>query len=218
MSNDEAIEAKIKELGLDAPRVTPDRIAEVIVSEEFHVFPGSQLTVCCITLLNGFTVTGTSACASPENFNKEMGETIAKRNAKDQIWALEGYLLKQELYDNSDKAYYDKVISTAKMCHEVNASICRSFRDFSQTSWEDAPMLIKKSAMEGVKFHVLNPEASPEDCHVSWYNYKKAEGWTYGEIKDLEKKVHPNMVAYDKLSEADKVKDYVFKQVVGSLM
>ena len=53
--------------------------------------------MCCLTLQNGFTVTGESACASPENFDAELGRKIARDNARNKIWALEGYLLKQRL-------------------------------------------------------------------------------------------------------------------------
>lgn len=57
------------------------------------------LTFCVLVLRNGFTVTGESACASPENFNQEIGNKIARTNAREKIWALEGYLLKQKLYE-----------------------------------------------------------------------------------------------------------------------
>lgn len=95
--NEEAIENEIQEKGLTAPRLTPELIDNTIASEDYHVFPGSQLTVCCLTLRNGFTVTGESACASPENFDAELGRKIARGNARDKIWALEGYLLKERL-------------------------------------------------------------------------------------------------------------------------
>ncbi len=98
MSETETVEQEIQRRGLTAPRVTPDRISQVVRSEEFHVFPGSCLTVCCLTLINGFTVTGESACASPENFNAELGQRVARENAKQKIWALEGYLLKDRLH------------------------------------------------------------------------------------------------------------------------
>ena len=95
--SEETIEKANQEKGLNAPRLTPDLINAVIAKEDFHVFEGSQLTVCCLTLQNGFTVTGESACVSPENFDAEIGRTIARNNARDKIWALEGYLLKSKL-------------------------------------------------------------------------------------------------------------------------
>lgn len=98
MNNDQ-VEQEIQRKGLTAPRITPEILDNVIVSSDYYIFPGTQLTVCCLKLRNGFTVTGESACASPENFDKELGEQIAFRNAKDKIWALEGYLLKQRLYE-----------------------------------------------------------------------------------------------------------------------
>jgi hypothetical protein len=101
--NDETIEQEIQRKGLTAPRVTPADIEAVIRGEEYHVFGGTTLTVCCLTLRNGFTVTGESACASPENFNAELGQRIARENAKQKIWALEGYALRERLF-NTPKA------------------------------------------------------------------------------------------------------------------
>lgn len=92
------IEKEASKKGLNAPRITQHQIDHTIVSEQYHVFDGSQLTVCCLTLENGFTVTGESACASPENFNQELGRKIARNNASQKIWPLEGYLLKERLY------------------------------------------------------------------------------------------------------------------------
>ena len=124
------IEKEILGKCLTAPRVTTQRIEEVIASEYYFTaadgvagaaeacalhcrhaevdttkekapLPPYQshrlLTFCVITLKNGFTVTGESACASPENFDAEIGRKIARQNAVNKIWQLEGYLLKQEL-------------------------------------------------------------------------------------------------------------------------
>ena len=91
------IEKAIRANGASAPRLTPAEIDAVIAGEAYYVFPGTTLTVCCLTLRNGFTVTGESAAASPENFNAEIGERIAREDARRKIWALEGYLLKQSL-------------------------------------------------------------------------------------------------------------------------
>lgn len=97
--NESDIEKEIVDKGLNKPRLTPELIDLCIKSEDYHVFGGSQLTVCCLTLQNGYTVTGESACASPENFDAELGRKIAKDNARNKIWALEGYLLKQKLHE-----------------------------------------------------------------------------------------------------------------------
>ena len=56
------------------------------------------LTFCVLVLRNGFTVTGESACASPENFDAEIGRKIARQNAVEKIWPLLGFALKERLY------------------------------------------------------------------------------------------------------------------------
>lgn len=98
---DHDVEKEIVAKGLTAPRVTPDRIEGVIVSEQYHVFPGTTFTSCLLTLANGFTVHGESACASPENFDAELGRKIARDNAKNKIWMLEGYALRERLHNAS---------------------------------------------------------------------------------------------------------------------
>ena len=98
MNTELQIEKEIQDKGLNAPRLTPQLIDEVIVNESYHSLT-DVLTVCVLTLRNGFTVTGESACASPANYNEEIGNKIAKENAREKIWVLEGYLLKQKLYE-----------------------------------------------------------------------------------------------------------------------
>ena len=95
--NENQIEAEIQAKGLDAPRLSPEKIDAVIISEGYNVFPGTALTVCCLTLRNGFTVTGESAAVSLANFDEELGRKIARQHARDKIWALEGYLLREKL-------------------------------------------------------------------------------------------------------------------------
>ena len=117
-TDDGAIEQEIKAKGLTAPRVTPADIEANIVSE--HYFTATEalvgqergpewqatpsvldlLTFCVLVLRNGFTVTGESACASPENFDAEVGRKIARANAVQKIWPLMGYALKQQLAGN----------------------------------------------------------------------------------------------------------------------
>jgi len=78
-------------------RVTLDALNANIADEKF-IKATDVLTICVLTLKNGFTVTGESACADPSNYNQEIGERLAREQAKNKIWGLMGYALKQELY------------------------------------------------------------------------------------------------------------------------
>ena len=129
--NDQQIESEIQAKGLTAPRVTPQAIEANIKAEIFftaldgaaeaagdarshhnHVKDDADvadvhqalglLTFCVLILRNGFTVTGESACASPENFDAELGRKIARQNAVNKIWPLMGYALKQCLHENAN--------------------------------------------------------------------------------------------------------------------
>lgn len=123
--NNTAIEQEIQAKGLTAPRITPAAIEANIVEERYftaadgclgdwqyrHDTEGAEatgamqpvppslhlLTFCVLVLRNGFTVTGESACASPENFNAELGRKIARQNAVSKVWPLMGYELRSRL-------------------------------------------------------------------------------------------------------------------------
>jgi hypothetical protein len=97
MLNELEIEAEIIDKKLTAPRLTPDLIDSVISGEDYHIFPNTTLTVCCLKLKNGYCVVGESAAVSIENFDVELGRKIAKANARNKIWALEGYLLRSRI-------------------------------------------------------------------------------------------------------------------------
>jgi hypothetical protein len=120
----EPIEQEIQDKGLTAPRITPADIEANIASEHYFtardgrrgalheetyvgreqpaqdnsdLLPLNLLTFCVLVLRNGFTVTGESACASPENFDAEIGRKIAHQNAVAKIWPLMGYELRTQL-------------------------------------------------------------------------------------------------------------------------
>jgi hypothetical protein len=82
-----------------APRLRPEDIDKVIVGLDYHHFPGTTLTVCCLKLKNGYCVTGESAAAAGDNFDEEVGRRVAYLDARMKVWPLEGYLLKQQLFD-----------------------------------------------------------------------------------------------------------------------
>lgn len=122
--NDDAIEQKIQAKGLTAPRITPADLEANIAGETYFtaadgvlgayhnhdgVYQGTDahnesyalLTFCVLVLRNGFTVTGESACASPANFDAELGRQIARENAIEKLWPLMGYELKSRLHERA---------------------------------------------------------------------------------------------------------------------
>jgi hypothetical protein len=94
--NEHTLEEVMKMKGLTAPRITPIAIDELIASINYFV-DGPTLTICVLTLQNGFKVVGYSACASPENFDPQIGQTLAYEHARNQIWPLAGYALMERL-------------------------------------------------------------------------------------------------------------------------
>lgn len=110
-----------------------------------------------------------------------------------------------------------KIEQIAKVCHQANKAFCESMGDHSQVDWEIAPENLRQSAINGVKFHINNPLSTPEDSHNNWLNFKKAEGWIYGEEKNMDLKTHPCMRPYSELPEFQQKKDYLFKYIVNIL-
>lgn len=110
-----------------------------------------------------------------------------------------------------------RIRDVARICHEANKALCESHGDLSQSSWEDAPLWQQESAIVGVHFHLEHPDATPEDSHNSWLEVKRADGWTYGLVKDEAKKEHPCFVAYDRLPREQQAKDYLFRGIVHAL-
>lgn len=105
----------------------------------------------------------------------------------------------------------------ARVSHELNRAYCESIGDTSQPLWDDAPEWQKSSAVNGVRFHLDNPDASPSASHESWLKQKTEEGWKYGTVKNAETKEHPCYVPYNELPVEQRAKDYIFRQVIHSL-
>jgi hypothetical protein len=99
--NDQQVEYEIQNKGLNAPRLSPAHIDSVIKDIRYHRVEGTTTTICSLILTNDFVVNGESASASIENFDADMGKKIAFNNARDKIWMLEGYLLRQKLYERN---------------------------------------------------------------------------------------------------------------------
>lgn len=105
----------------------------------------------------------------------------------------------------------------ARVCHEANRAYCQALGDDSQPAWEDAPEWQRSSAINGVQFHLANPDAGPSHSHDEWLKEKAATGWKYGPVKDPEKKEHPCFVPYDQLPAEQKAKDYIFRAIVHAM-
>lgn len=212
-----SLEARLVELGLNAPRLNPHLIDSLITGEEYHHFAGTTTTVCLLRLPSNITVTGTSDCASLDNFNAEAGRTSARRAARDKIWDVAGVILK----DIVNGGALGNIVSgdygierIARMSHEINRTYCNAIGDDSQVAWEEAPEWQRKSAINGVRFHLANPNSTPKDSHDSWLAEKVADGWVYGPVKSPELKQHPCMLPYDELPIEQRVKDYLFRAVI----
>ena len=105
----------------------------------------------------------------------------------------------------------------AMICHESNRYYCQSIDDNSQPSWEESPEWQKQSALNGVDFHINNPDAKPSHSHENWLKEKEKDGWKYGLVKNPETKEHPCFVPYDDLPEDQKRKDALFIAIVHAL-
>lgn len=91
-----------------APRITLDEIHGKIANVAYHTH--DHLTICILTMKNGFFVVGKAAPASPENYVREIGEKNAHEDAVKQVWQLEGYLLRQRLHEEQE---WDKELQDA---------------------------------------------------------------------------------------------------------
>lgn len=78
-------------------RVTREGIDAKITDVAFIHLPNSTVTICSITLQNGYSVRGESACVDPAEYVESTGRSLAYENALDKIWPLEGYLLAEQL-------------------------------------------------------------------------------------------------------------------------
>lgn len=105
----------------------------------------------------------------------------------------------------------------AKVCHEANRAYCESIGDASQKPWDDAADWQRDSAIKGVAFAIVNPDAPASAQHDSWLADKIAAGWVYGPTKSEETKEHPCVVPYDELPPEQQAKDYLFKSIVFAL-
>lgn len=111
----------------------------------------------------------------------------------------------------------DHIGTIARMCHETNRAWCELNGDHSQKPWDQAEQWQRDSAISGVRYALANPGAPDSAQHDAWTADKVAAGWTYGPVKDPERKTHPCMVPFSDLPYEQRAKDALFRAIVRAL-
>lgn len=104
----------------------------------------------------------------------------------------------------------------ARVCHEANTAYCYVVGDSALPHWHDLTEDYQKSAIRGVEFTLANA-STPQLQHDAWMIERISQGWKYGPVLDREAKIHPNLIPYDQLPVAQKVKDQLFMSIVYAL-
>lgn len=106
----------------------------------------------------------------------------------------------------------------ARAAHEVNRIFAAMFGDYTHLSWDQSPENIQNSIRFGLGVIAGDPGITPRQQHDAWMEYKLRDGWTYGEVRDLEAKTHPCLMPYEHLPSFHKTKDWLFSTVVRALL
>ncbi len=110
-----------------------------------------------------------------------------------------------------------KIARIAQVCHEAIRALCASLGDLSLAPWSEAPEWQRLTTIDGVRFHLTNPDATDATTHENWLRDKERTGWRYGPVKDEKRKEHPCIVSFDQLPPAEQAKDRLFRAVVHAL-
>lgn len=171
-----------------APRVTLAMIEDQIIAE--HYFTGYEgrmgaivegqyqsigkgagsdldleslklMTFCILVLANGYTVHGISACASPENFDRDIGMAIAKKNAIDQVWPLLGFELKTKLH------YQTQMVEEDALGKALTMLLAHSFGNPKALSASDSRLIL----------HELIPQNVSSNEDIARVGYEAVRSW-----------------------------------------
>lgn len=104
----------------------------------------------------------------------------------------------------------------ARVCHEANAAYCVAVGDPALPHWPDLDERYRQSAIKGVQFTLANAP-TPQAQHEAWMRERLSQGWQWGSVLDRAAKIHPNLVDYDLLPQAQKVKDRLFMAIVHAV-
>jgi DNA-binding transcriptional MerR regulator len=83
--------------------------------------------------------------------------------------------------------------------------------------WDEAPGYQVRQATAGVQEVIRNPELTAERSHELWMDRMRADGWTYGEVKDTGRKTHPTLLPFSELPAEQQLKDRLFIAIVRAL-
>lgn len=110
----------------------------------------------------------------------------------------------------------DLVDRIARVCHEANRAWRRAIGEEPGPGWDEAPLEQRVSCRDGV-LYALSGVRTPRAQHEAWLAERRAQGWTYGPVKDPDAKRHPCLVDYDELPENQRIKDYLFLGIVNAV-
>ncbi|MFC0969617.1 Gp49 family protein [Pasteurella multocida] len=134
-------------------RVTKEHLESIIVDKKFHRLT-ETLTVCVLTLRNGFVVTGESACVDPASYNQEIGESIAYENAFEKLWQLEGYVLKTKLSENQKASRAKVEIEPETFGFGYAIDLLKAGKQVARKGWNGKGMYLFLVCGETVRYHI----------------------------------------------------------------
>ena len=137
----------------------------------------------------------------------------AARECPQALAKLKEIVAKQKK-DQPKREVLDIAFVAARAAHAANRAYCQSLGDDSQLSWVETTEDIRVSAIVGVQSIQQHPDVTPAQLHSLWMAHKGADGWVYGEAKDVEAKTHPCMVPFAELPKEQQFKDSLFHAVV----
>lgn len=104
----------------------------------------------------------------------------------------------------------------ARILHEANRAFGNAFCGDSHKPWDEAEEWQRKSSRDAVAFHIANPDASDSATHDKWLEDRRTAGWTWGPVRDDERKTNPALVEYDQLPKEQRFKDTLQKAIVAA--